>query len=117
MRSADDDVQVVEVGRLSGPGEIVDLRRLGYFVAVAGELNFSRAAVTVGISQQALSSQIRCLEREIGRTLFFRTTRRVELTPAGRALLPKARASLASAAEALESARAAEPDRRYNPWL
>jgi DNA-binding transcriptional LysR family regulator len=97
--------------------EEVDLRRLRYFVAVAEELSFSRAARMVGLSQQALSSQIRCLEEEMGCLLFFRTTRRVELSPAGRALLPKARLSLAAASEAVASARAAQPERRYNPWI
>jgi DNA-binding transcriptional LysR family regulator len=95
----------------------IDLRRLRYFVAVAEELSFSGAARQVGLSQQALSSQIKCLEEEVGCVLFFRTTRRVELSPAGRALLPKARLSLAAAIEALASARAAGPERRYNPWL
>jgi DNA-binding transcriptional LysR family regulator len=93
----------------------VDLRRLRYFVLLADELSFSRAARQASVSQQALSNQIRCLEGEVGRVLFFRTTRRVELTPAGLALLPKARSILATAAEALASARAAEPDPRYNP--
>lgn len=95
----------------------VDLRRLRYFVLVAEELSFSRAARRAGLTQQALSSQIRSLEDEVGRVLFFRTTRRVELTPAGEALLPKARMSLATAAEALASARAAAPDPRYNPLV
>jgi len=95
----------------------VDLRRLRYFVAVAEELSFSRAARRVGLSQQALSSQIRCFEEEIGCVLFFRTTRRVELSPAGLALLPKARLSLAAAVEALASARAARREDRYTPWL
>jgi DNA-binding transcriptional LysR family regulator len=95
--------------------QAVDLRRLRYFVAVAEELSFSRAARRVGVSQQALSNQIRCLEEESGCVLFFRTTRRVQLSPAGKALLPKARLSLAAAFEALASARAAEPERRYSP--
>jgi DNA-binding transcriptional LysR family regulator len=95
----------------------VDLRRLRYFVAVAEELSFSGAARQVGLSQQALSSQIKCLEGEIGCLLFFRTTRRVELSPAGRALLPKARLTLTAATEALASARAAQPEHRYKPWL
>jgi len=95
----------------------VDLRRLRYFAAVAEELSFSRAAVRLGVSQQALSSQIRCLEDQVGRSLFFRTTRRVELTAAGRALLPKAQLSLGAALDALDSARAAEPEGRYKPWL
>jgi len=102
-------------GNLVDSGGVVDLRRLRYFVLVAEELSFSRGARRAGVSQQALSSQIRSLEDEVGRVLFFRTTRRVELTPAGRALLPKARMSLASAAEALANARAARPDPRYNP--
>jgi DNA-binding transcriptional LysR family regulator len=93
--------------------EKVDLRRLRYFVLVAEEQSFSRAARRDGISQQALSNQIKSLEREIDCVLFFRTTRQVELSPAGRALLPKARASLATAAEALASARAAGPEHRY----
>ena len=93
----------------------VDPRRLRYFVLLAEELSFSRAARRARVSQQALSSQIRSLEEEVGRVLFFRATRRVELTPAGLAFLPKARASLAAAAEALASARAAGPDPRYNP--
>jgi DNA-binding transcriptional LysR family regulator len=93
--------------------EKVDLRRLRYFVLVAEESSFSRAARRAGISQQALSNQIKSLEREIDCVLFFRTTRQVELSPAGRALLPKARASLANAAEALASARAAGPELRY----
>lgn len=95
----------------------VDLRRLRYFAAVAEELSFSHAANRLGISQQALSSQIRCLEDQVGRSLFFRTTRKVELTVAGRALLPKAQLSLRTALEALDTARAAEPERRYKPWL
>ena len=100
-----------------GEGGPIDLRRLRYFVLVAEELSFSRAARRASLSQQALSSQIRSLEDEVGRVLFFRTTRRVELTPAGRALLPKARMSLRAATEALASARAAGPDPRYNPLL
>src|SRR4051812_41291064 len=95
----------------------VDLRRFRFFVAVAEELSFSHAADRLGLSQQALSSQIRCLEEQVGRSLFFRTTRRVELTAAGRALLPKARLSLCAALNALDAARAAEPEPRYKPWL
>lgn len=95
----------------------VDLRRLRYFAAVAEELSFSRAADRLGVSQQALSSQVRCLEDQVGRSLLFRTTRRVELTAAGRALLPKAQLSLRAALEAVDTARAAEPEGRYKPWL
>lgn len=95
----------------------LDLRRLRYFTAVAEELSFSQAADRLGLSQQALSSQIRRLEDQVGRSLFFRTTRRVELTAAGRALLPKAQLALGAALEALDTARAAEPEHRYKPWL
>lgn len=95
----------------------VDLRRLRYFAAVAEELSFSRAADRLDLSQQALSSQIRCLEDQVGRSLFFRTTRRVELTAAGRALLPKAQLVLLAALEALDTVRATEPEPRYKPWL
>ena len=111
------------VGRVigcDGLGAVLDgaeggqfLVRLDSVVAVS----FSRAATQLGLSQQALSAQIRCLEEQVGRSLFFRTTRRVELTAAGRALLPKAQLALRAALEALDTARAAEPERRYNPWL
>lgn len=94
-----------------------DLQRLRYFAAVAEELSFSGAATRLGLSQQALSAQVRCLEEQVGRSLFFRTTRRVELTAAGQALLPKARLSLHAAHEALNTARASDPERRYKPWL
>jgi DNA-binding transcriptional LysR family regulator len=102
---------------MGGSDETVVLQRLRYFVALADELSFSRAAAVVGVTQQALSHQIGCLEREVGRSLFFRTTRRVDLTPAGRALLPGARACLDSANEAFQCARAADPDPRYNRRL
>jgi DNA-binding transcriptional LysR family regulator len=95
----------------------VDAGRLRYFIAVAEELSFSRAAERLGLSQQAVSSQIRCLENQVGRTLFFRTTRRVELTEAGRALLPKAQLSLRAAVEGLDTARGVPPEPRYKPWL
>jgi DNA-binding transcriptional LysR family regulator len=77
----------------------VELRQLEHFVAVAEELHFTRAAARVHIVQSSLSASIRTLEREVGAELFVRDSRRVMLTPAGRALLPAARRSLTAADE------------------
>jgi DNA-binding transcriptional LysR family regulator len=72
----------------------MELRQLAYFVAVAEEGHFTRAAERVAIAQPAISQQIRRLETELGERLFLRD-RSVTLTPAGEALLPHARAALA----------------------
>jgi DNA-binding transcriptional LysR family regulator len=69
----------------------IELRHLRYFVAVAEELNFSRAAERLHIAQPALSTQIRSLEKQVGCELFTRTTRKVELTANGEMLLADAR--------------------------
>ena len=73
----------------------LDFRLLRYFVAVAEELHFSRAAQRLLVAQQALSRDIRQLESRVGTRLFDRTTRRVDLTPAGATLLVRARELLA----------------------
>jgi DNA-binding transcriptional LysR family regulator len=75
----------------------MDLRQLSYFVAVAEEGQFTRAAERVSVAQPAVCAQIGRLERELGERLFHRDPRAVTLTPAGDALLPHARAALAAA--------------------
>jgi DNA-binding transcriptional LysR family regulator len=75
----------------------MELRQLGYFVTVAEEQNFTRAAQRLRIAQPAVSQQMQGLERELGEVLFDRTARGVRLTAAGEALLPHARATLAAA--------------------
>ena len=75
----------------------MELRRLEHFVAVAEERSFTRASRRIHLVQSALSVSIRTLEAELGTSLFDRSTHHVELTDAGRALLPEARATLAAA--------------------
>jgi DNA-binding transcriptional LysR family regulator len=79
------------------PGTPLDLRKLRYFVAVAEELHFGRAAERLFIAQPVLSRQIRKLEQELGTDLLLRTSRNVALTPAGLQLLDDARSLLAAA--------------------
>jgi DNA-binding transcriptional LysR family regulator len=86
---------------------MLDVRRLHYFVAVAETLHFRKAAERLRIAQPALSQQIQRLEEDLGCTLLRRDRRRVELTPAGLALLETGRRALVQMAHAGEAARRA----------
>ncbi|MFI6485753.1 alpha/beta hydrolase fold domain-containing protein [Nonomuraea sp. NPDC050663] len=100
-----DDSESGQVLSLSAAPGGLELRHLRSFVAVAEELNFGRAAQRLHLSQPALSRQIRALERLIGCDLFRRSTRQVELTLAGEALLDQSRSILAAVDGAISTAR------------
>src|ERR1700761_6996049 len=79
---------------------IVELRHLEHFVAVAAELNFSRAAQRIHVVQSALSASVGRLEKELGVELFDRSRRQITLTPAGEAFLEQARDVICTAQRA-----------------
>jgi DNA-binding transcriptional LysR family regulator len=86
----------------------VELRQLEYFVAVAEDRHFTRAAARMHVAQSGLSASIRLLERELGASLFVRNTRSVELTDEGHALLTEARHTLAGVAAAKDAVAAVQ---------
>src|SRR3954468_13643344 len=90
----------------------MELRQLRYFVAVADDLNFTKAARKLRVAQPALSRQIRQLEEEIGVRLFDRTPRSVSLTQAGETFLPEARSILALSANAMRAAQGTKENGR-----
>lgn len=86
----------------------MELRQLRYFIAVAEERHFTRAAKQLHVAQSGLSASVRSLERELGAALFVRNTRQVQLTAAGTALLAEARRTVAAADSARDAVAAVQ---------
>jgi DNA-binding transcriptional LysR family regulator len=93
--------------RLVDPSVAVNLRQLRYFMTIADEKSFSRAATRLLIAQPSLSQQIKSLEQELGGPLLERLPTGVRLTPAGNAFLPEARSAVTHADRAARNARSA----------
>jgi DNA-binding transcriptional LysR family regulator len=91
----------------------LETRELEYFMAVADELHFGRAAVRLSIAQPALSKAIQRVESRLGVPLFVRSSRHVELTPAGQALREHGRHALNAVSAAVQSARRAGDTRAH----
>src|ERR1700712_923479 len=83
----------------------IEFRHLRYFVAVGEELHFGRAALRLNLAQPPLSQQIRKLEELLGYPLFTRTSRSVQLTVAGEALLQRARCTLRNVQRDIDETR------------
>lgn len=86
----------------------MELRHLQYFVVVAEELHFGRAAARLQMTQPPLSQQIQQLEKEMGVTLFSRTKRKVELTEAGEMFLKEVKKAFEQIEKAVEVAQSAQ---------
>ncbi|MCX3064288.1 LysR family transcriptional regulator [Streptomyces beihaiensis] len=97
---------------MPAPSRDLEPRLLRAFLAVADELHFTRAAARLYVAQQALSRDIRRLEREVGATLFVRTTRQVALTADGTRLLPYARRVIEAHDELVAAFAGAAPEAR-----
>jgi DNA-binding transcriptional LysR family regulator len=107
QQAAPPTAEATSCGHAAPAGLRMDL--LDAFVTLAEELHFTRASRRLFLSQSGLSRRIRMLEGVLGAELLQRTTRTVELTPAGEALLPHARAILQSAGAASVATRRASP--------
>jgi DNA-binding transcriptional LysR family regulator len=111
-QSPGSDGYTVRMTDSASPGIDLDLRLVGYFVAVAEQRHFGRAAAALRVAQPSLSRQIRRLEQQIGARLLDRTRQGTRLTEAGEVFLPRAKALLRSATQAAAQARAAaQPSR------
>ena len=96
---------------------LLDIESLRCFEAIASLLSFRAAAARVALSPAALSDRIRRLEESLGEPLFLRTTRKVQLTPAGERLLPHARSLLESHARCFDLVREGTVETAQELWI